>query len=417
MTTETTTETKYKCDDCGAEFDSENDLTHVHDGAKVCESCLEDYSFCEYLGEYDRFDNFVTAYNKHNREIQVSENALEANFHKCDDCGDWHENDLTTALNSRGRSVEICGNCYDSRYAVCDDCGDVIHCDFYSTSHDSVICNNCINDNYTWCECEDTYVLQGECECEEEEENTSLIKNYSYKPSPMFKGESERLNPFIGFELEIETGSVIKNECAELCAQNSSLYLKSDGSLDNGFEIVSHPSTLEIHKSENYGEIFKSLAKMGARSHDTKTCGLHFHLETKWMTENHKIRLGMFLTLCQPEFEILARRRESTYAQFKKVENHSDFKKWQNDDRYAALNWQNKHTVEFRIFKGTLKPETFFASMELCVAAYRFTVEKTSMSYPLDSQVIFKRFLKHVRKHENEYKNLIDYLKSKNFSV
>lgn len=416
-----------KCDHCGSVVTAD-EISSVEGHGKICQSCLDnDFSYCEILDGYDLSENFTKVFNKLRdgrfEESYVSNKALEDNYFQCDDCGEYHQIDnKIKAHNERGREIEICPNCEaDNGYYTCADCGDTYHGDYTESVGDDTICRHCIdNGSYSYCECEERYYNtdHDSCDCEDDE-SSDLIKNYSFKPAPIFKGHSGRLNPFIGFELEIETPEN-KTETAEIVTNldsNNRLYLKSDGSLDDGFEIVSHPATLSAHREENYGPIFKAISQNGGRSHDTKTCGLHFHLETAYMTENHKIRLGMFLTLCQSEFEILARRKESSYAKFKKADSLSEFKQWENEDRYAALNWQNKKTVEFRIFKGTLKYETFLASMQLCVAAYRFTLEKNSMAAPLENNAIFKRFLKHVLKLKSEYPELIEYLKSKNFSV
>jgi hypothetical protein len=45
------------------------------------------------------------------------------------------------------------------------------------------------------------------------------------------------------------------------------------------------------------------------------------------------------------------------------------------DSRYRALNWQNDHTVEFRMFRGTLRFESIMACLEFAYAAWHFTRE------------------------------------------
>ena len=48
------------------------------------------------------------------------------------------------------------------------------------------------------------------------------------------------------------------------------IYIKSDGSLEDGFEIVSHPMTLEYHTEEmNWKEVLREAVSMGYRSHQT----------------------------------------------------------------------------------------------------------------------------------------------------
>lgn len=57
---------------------------------------------------------------------------------------------------------------------------------------------------------------------------------------------------FMGVELEIDKGDNVR-ECASalktLSEREDYFYLKSDGSLDNGIEIVTHPCSLEYHEN------------------------------------------------------------------------------------------------------------------------------------------------------------------------
>ena len=57
------------------------------------------------------------------------------------------------------------------------------------------------------------------------------------------------------------------------------LYIKHDGSLDEGFELVTHPMSLSYHcKEMPWQAMLDTLVDMGYRSHQTGTCGLHCHV-------------------------------------------------------------------------------------------------------------------------------------------
>ena len=59
-------------------------------------------------------------------------------------------------------------------------------------------------------------------------------------------------------------------------------YVKSDGSLNDGFELVTHPCTLETHLQQvPWRETLEALRGMGYRSHAPGTCGLHVHVSRK----------------------------------------------------------------------------------------------------------------------------------------
>lgn len=83
--------------------------------------------------------------------------------------------------------------------------------------------------------------------------------------------------------MEIDKGGE-DNENAEALLNianryNEHIYCKHDGSIDNGFEMVSHPMSLEYHTNEmNWLDVFNNAVSMDYRSHQTNTCGLHIHV-------------------------------------------------------------------------------------------------------------------------------------------
>ena len=108
----------------------------------------------------------------------------------------------------------LCDDCYHSETVTCEHCGDRIWADDNAGSDSMPLCNSCYDDYYTTCECcgriihrdyanyddDDDYAY---CErCYEERQNSS-IHEYSYKPEPIFYGDSKR---YFGVELEIDEG-------------------------------------------------------------------------------------------------------------------------------------------------------------------------------------------------------------------
>jgi hypothetical protein len=49
-----------------------------------------------------------------------------------------------------------------------------------------------------------------------------------------------------------------------------------------------------------------------------------------------------------------------------------------NLDRYYAVNLTNRNTIEFRMFRGTMNIETFFATMELVDNIVKLCKDKTT---------------------------------------
>ena len=90
---------------------------------------------------------------------------------------------------------------------------------------------------------------------------------------------------------EVDEGGKDNDNAATLKSianvHEENIYIKSDGSLEDGFEIVSHPMTLEYHAEEmNWKELLREAVSMGYRSHQTSTCGLHVHVNRNAFGDN-----------------------------------------------------------------------------------------------------------------------------------
>ena len=187
----------------------------------------------------------------------------------CPDCMER----LTTTCDCCGRRIlrcdaesdgciMLCRHCYEYSYTRCEGCGCIV-------SNDEV--NYVDGDDYPYCD---------ECYRKLEEEP---IKSYGYKPEPIFYGSG---NLFYGVELEIDKGGERGDYAEEILntanAHNLHLYAKHDGSIDDGFELVSHPMTLEYHTNTmNWSNVMDMALSLDYRSHQTQTCGLHIHVNRK----------------------------------------------------------------------------------------------------------------------------------------
>ena len=96
----------------------------------------------------------------------------------------------------------------------------------------------------------------------------------------MFHGKGLR---HFGVELEIDDGGTVNSNAEKLLdiankdAEN--LYIKTDGSLDEGLELVTHPMTLDYHLNEMpWAEVLRKARSMNYLSHAAGTCGLHVHI-------------------------------------------------------------------------------------------------------------------------------------------
>lgn len=286
---------------------------------------------------------------------------------------------------------KVCSDCVARYTVVCDRCGATIwDSDAYGDEYTN-LCQHCYENYYTRCErcdclvhTDDVYVCGGEDYCSDCyhdrcNENSS-IKEYGYKPEPIFYGNASR---YFGVELEIDIGgrdTIFADELLEIAnEENEHIYIKSDGSLNDGMEIVSHPMSLDYHISEmNWEALMKKAISLGYRSHQTSTCGLHIHVNRNSLEETHEeqedviSRILYFVEHHWNELLKFSRRSESAMSRWAARYGYESSPKAIMDKakkgcygRYTAINLCNYHTVEFRMFRGTLKLNTLIAALQL----------------------------------------------------
>lgn len=354
---------------------------------------MENFITCEHCGcvletedDINNFDGYI-----------LCEDCLDEQTRICDCCGRriWNDDD------EGDYNITLCGRCRDNCYSRCDDCGRLIHDD-----------DVCYVDGEDYPYCPDCY----------ERHSSDYIHNYSYKPNPVFHG---RGTMFFGVELELDKGGEDDDKAEEIlsCTDSDHLYIKHDGSLDDGMELVSHPMTLEYHKnSMPWQDIMETAVDLGYRSHQTSTCGLHVHVSRKAFgcdrSEQDEVISRILYIVERFWQEMLKFSRRTEYqidrwaARYGIKDNPKqvmDNAKKGDRGRYACINLCNYNTIEFRIFRGTLKYNTFIATLQMvehiCLTAMEMTDEEiTSLSWP--------EFIEGI-----EHEELIQYLKERRLYV
>jgi hypothetical protein len=244
----------------------------------------------------------------------------------------------------------------------------------------------------------------------------------------------------MGFELELETGrGVSRDDCARFTLEtingnneDSVVYLKDDGSLDCGYEIVSHPMTLGFAMQHFKWDGISGLIRKGCKSWDTNTCGLHIHLSrSAFKDEKHLFKFFKFVLDNSTEVKRFAGRDSQRWANFDKsyflnswneynndtggYETRSNYSlmayaknEARNEQRYCAINLQNRHTVELRFFKPSLNPKTVQAAMQFCDAVFQYTdTECETQKVMSGNALAFRSFTSWVKAQE-QYALLFD---------
>lgn len=218
----------------------------------------------------------------------------------------------------------------------------------------------------------------------------TYIHQFNYIPKYMkhfMPGESEDTTLLLGAEIEVGGNNNIssdnnKNSTVKKCIQimNGSdsdeenlIYSTHDSTVQIEFDTM--PCSLEFHKNKmNYREMFEYLDKEGYKGHDCETAGLHIHANRSYLGKSRisqELVISKILYILEKfndEICVIA-RRDNDYSEFAGEKQNEDsivelYGKYKDKGKRAALNLQHKDTIEFRMFKSTLKYETFILTLE-----------------------------------------------------
>lgn len=352
----------FVCDECG-KIKTLGDATEVGSGL-ICGHCEEVYyAICDHCGRLEHIDNL-------NHIADSDENwcndCTADDAVRCNDCGEYVQ------YYSRTYDGDyICEDCRDDNYYYCDGCGDYVHRNDVYSDDDCYYCPRC------W---------------EDHDSSSRAVRSYHDNPRRVFhKAEDEETTKFIGCEIETEKGDYESR--VEITQEHGEdelyIYQMKDGSLDSdGIECITQPMSKKFFDQFDFESWFRDLKDAGARSHNTSNCGLHIHLSHEWFGDDEE-KQDIICGLCvevmsnfQSKLNKFARRSSERWASYDFIEYSETFsdkiekakkKGKEKSGRYKALNRCNRSTIEFRIFKGTLNPETFRASVEMCIRLVEFS--------------------------------------------
>lgn len=335
---------KIICFECGCIIDEGNEIWVNSEQKYICDDCYNDnYVTCDICGDVIHCNDYIYAHD----EIYCR-NCYDDNHTPCANCGEMIHNSATYSTIDGG----VCEYCYDNYYVECSGCGDIIHRDNaqYDDYDDCYYCCDCIPDR--------------------------AIQSYLYKPEPIFNGDS---NLYMGVELEVDGGGYDECNAQKILDIEPLVYCKYDGSLNDGFEIVSHPCDLDYHiNTMKWREILQKCVDMGYTSHNAQTCGLHIHISKNalgntsiqqdktisnilYFTEHFYDKLLKFSRRNIEQLERWA-KRYGLESDEKPLDLLDKAKKCRY--RYQMVNLTPCYTIEFRLFRGTLKYNTFIATLQ-----------------------------------------------------
>lgn len=326
-----------------------DDLVQIHGGGgMVCKSVAGNkmqYDTCKVSGNlYCRGD---LQYYKHphtpGRTCVAREIIISPEYKECPECGAYHER---LGFHKTDNGSSYCNDCWVTKFL-----SKIIHKHDYKGYPDIKRSGS------------DRYVMHG----------GKLVRTID---------QSVRLYG-VECEVEIHDGSPMNRYQLAESVQNAVgadfVVFKNDGSLTGhardhplwGFEIVTAPADMAEHKARwaklEEAEGFKYL-----RAWDTATCGLHIHVGKAYMTTLQIGRIMTFITSKKNRkfIEKVAGRNSEAASKF--LDKGLDGGIRPDPNKYCAVNNLPEHTLEFRIFRGTIRHQHIVRNLEFVDAVVSF---------------------------------------------
>ena len=432
------------------------DMQNLSDGHLKCESCDDQAYITVYWNDEEHYLCFeclqafkgfcsecaslVFRYEDHENSDGelICEECFDDHYFTCEHCEEVHH------INDRysDDNMDLCEDCYLNVFITCHACNQFEHADDAHEHDDNWYCDSCFHDNFTQCEgCHEyfsnddiNYRSDRDCYyCNDCYPNgcDDRIRDYGRTPYIRCKPKYAPNELFLGMELEIDCDEEQSHRdlLDRLEGLDMPIWFMHDGSLDNGFEITSQPCTLDYHHDNMaWEELAKACREEGYRSHDVDTCGLHIHASREFFGESHEdvmheeiAKLLMFFDSNWNNIVKFSRRKQTALNVYARRyifgDVHTDrnikidkAKKSGGMGRYFAVNTENTETIEFRVFKGTLKPTTIYACLEFVDALCRF-VKTVDIDEP--ARLTWEHFCNYIKCEPIRYKNLIAYMQSR----
>jgi len=387
--------------------------TNIHNG--ICNECTEllDTGTCTACE-----DSFLMV-NGEYIDLTINENRIvvpmnhNCNVTACVECGNtkwaiYEQGGKTVAryirvVNSVPMPQWIRERLY---YAVCTECREK-YLDQYE-QYRCVACYDVIIDAYNdlsrdLCAVDAVNKEYMCCECERRENEKSIIFPYGYKPTPIFRLPEKKTtkyvnsvnNLFIGMELEVELKRDVNRReftayVTNLLNDGASVpfaYVKNDGSLLHGVEIVTDPGDFGWWEKEFPMHLFSRRGKAehpelnGIRT-SARTAGMHLHLSKSSFNPSTMYNFIMFHKYMRPTIVGMAGRQPNNYCRYSmdtwsqsEIENYAYGRRIIRlaSTRYLGLNLSPNNTVELRYFKSKADEKFLRESVEFAHSMWNFS--------------------------------------------
>lgn len=331
------------------------------------------------------------------------------------------------------RRIRECGVCY-RRHDINDPCPYPPYCGGCGRNHEGDRCRYCPG-------CDQYHGGEECCGCDSCREdrgmsprqryNSNVIQSWSYRPHVQFIGEGPL---YLGMEWEIETNDD-RYDLAERVQEiiGDLGFIKEDGSLNNGIEIVTHPIAYDYFMDKfPWKKMVTTLKEAGA--FDTRETGIHVHASRagfdgaphtyKWLQLWHRN---------QVKIQRMARRRSEQWAAFNSTDrtmskyyakgyprqgrlSYHDQMQMRRDlrrttgydfpdtSRYRAINVDTgRPTFEVRVFRSTVEEHVAQAALGLVQGTIEYTRQLSVYDIHANDGWKWKPFSQWVKKNADMY--------------
>lgn len=299
-----------------------------------------DYSVCENCDEIYRAEDFTDT-----RDGMVCGRCLDNHYYYSDVMDEWIHEDEVVYVGDEAMTDEY----RDNHYYCCESCGE-----WFDLEREG-------------CESDDGYYLCDSCADDYRLENGSVyykdsgyIQEYHPNIDLHFYGEGPK---FLGCEYEVQGGGCNSNIAESIFGDYKEFYCSRDGSLEEGFEAITHPcSPSHMLSNIDWEEITK---RLGRNDYDDEEgAGFHIHISREHFKSNSHIgKLIRFFSDNYQELVNFGNRTWDTANKWAKPTDYDEDDKFiyiysnAKGERYSAVNVWPSETVEIRLFGCTYRPE------------------------------------------------------------
>ena len=257
--------------------------------------------------------------------------------------------------------------------------------------------------------------LTKDTECVECAGMNYSIQNYTFKVEDALgfasKTALESNVPYLGIEIEYQVDNRKAGRFYVGNKMSGHALMKDDGSIRDGFEIVSRPAMYHQHL-----KVYESfLDDLPDNIHPHTSCGMHVHISRKAFTQMGAGKLTEFINRHDnKDFITLVAGRGST--NYQKANNDYKITKSYNvykgghADRYNFVNLNNAATIELRIFSSPRNTKEFKIKMQFVNAMIGYC-KPAVLSGTLREQTHYKSFVSWLDKSKKEFKELHTHIK------